>query len=272
MCVVAKKSPTAPLLRRSTIATVRMALAELPASLADLRRALRKGAVFDSRDAVYDAVRLLGHREEHRVRVSGGKPNYIRFLCSTVPVRGIKEYRRSQPDGGCPFTLSCVQRGCTWVVIASRLNRTCARRSQSVPPRVLASMGLANIAATDGKRGEAAQVSWAFTGAARASSFAALGSAAIMLTSRHFGRAQVVQSTALLHGVRLNYFQAYRVIQQAKLAKRGHMDDTSLVRPFLDALQSNDPQTMCVTWVWFCVVVCGCGCGCGCLWPWGGCL
>ena len=131
MCVVAKLSPTAPLLRRSTIATVRMALAELPASLADLRRALRKGAVFDSRDAVYDAVRLLGHREEHRVRVSGGKPNYIRFLCSTVPVRGIKEYRRSQPDGGCPFTLSCVQRGCTWVVIASRLNRTCARRSQS---------------------------------------------------------------------------------------------------------------------------------------------
>ncbi len=266
MCVVAKISPTAPLLRRSTIATVRMALAELPASLADLRRALRKGAVFDSRDAVYDAVRLLGHREEHRVRVSGGKPNYIRFLCSTVPFRGIKAYRRSQPDGGCPFTLSCVQRGSTWVVIASRLNRTCAHRPQSVPPRIFASMGLTDIAAMDAKRGKAVQVSWACAGAARVSSFAALGSPAVILTCRHCGRAQVVQSSALLRGVRLNYFQAYRVIQHAKLAERGHMDDATLIRPFLDALQKNDPQTLCVTWVWLCVavavVVCVPGRGC----------
>ena len=80
--------PTAPFARHSAIAVhapVLMALAQLPASLADLRRALRMGAVFHSRDAVHDAVRLLAHREEHRVRVSSGKPNYIRFLCSTVP-------------------------------------------------------------------------------------------------------------------------------------------------------------------------------------------
>ena len=60
-----------------------------PVNLAGLRDQLQKGRVFDSREAFVKAVQL----------------------CATVPRRGVKQYRRDTPNGGCLFAASAVCTG-----------------------------------------------------------------------------------------------------------------------------------------------------------------
>ena len=82
-----------------------------PVNLAGLRDQLQKGRVFDSREAFVKAVQLFAHRENHHVHQQRGQTQYVRYLRATVPRRGVKQYRRDTPNGGCLFAASAVCTG-----------------------------------------------------------------------------------------------------------------------------------------------------------------
>ena len=79
--------------------------------MAGLRDQLQKGRVFDSREAFVKAVQLFAHRENHHVHQQRGQTQYVRYLRATVPRRGVKQYRRDTPNGGCLFAVSAVCNG-----------------------------------------------------------------------------------------------------------------------------------------------------------------
>lgn len=118
-----------------------------PVDMAALRDQLQKGRVFDSREAFVTAVQLFAHRENHHVHQQRGAVKYTRYLCATVPRRGVKEYRRDTPSGGCQFSVSAVCNGAKWVVCKSVLSKTCGSDRHTLPARIAVRMDWARQAA-----------------------------------------------------------------------------------------------------------------------------
>ena len=130
-----------------------------PVNLAGLRDQLQKGRVFDSREAFVTAVQLFAHRENHHVHQQRGQTHYVRYLCATVPRRGVKEYRRDTPNGGCLFAVSAVCNGDKWVVCKSTLSKTCGSDRHTLPGDIVARMRWARQAAATFKWGQTKKAS-----------------------------------------------------------------------------------------------------------------
>ena len=141
------------------VGTTRAALMAAPVNLAGLRDQLQKGRVFDSREAFVTAVQLFAHREHHHVRQQCGAARYARYLCATVPRRGVKEHRRDTPNGGCLFAVSAVCNGDKWVVCKSTLSKTCGSDRHTLRGDIVARMSWARQAAATFKRGQTKKAS-----------------------------------------------------------------------------------------------------------------
>ena len=115
--------------------------------------------MFDSREAFVTAVQLFAHREHHHVRQQCGAARYARYLCATVPRRGVKEHRRDTPNGGCLFAVSAVCNGDKWVVCKSTLSKTCGSDRHTLRGDIVARMSWARQAAATFKWGQTKKAS-----------------------------------------------------------------------------------------------------------------
>ena len=110
--------------------------------------------MFDSREAFVTAVQLFAHRENHHVRQQYGAARYSRYLCATVPRRGVKEHRWDTRNGGCLFAVSAVCNGDKWVVCKSTLSKTCGSDRHTLRGDIVARMSWARQAAATFKWGQ----------------------------------------------------------------------------------------------------------------------